>query len=393
MQKKAPVKEAHVHVENLVTRAGTLIGKLAIFLPSLGGGGAERVMVNLAHIFAERGFKVDIVLAEAEGPYLREVHPKVRVVNLRSTRVIFSLFGLMRYLRRERPQVLLSALEHTNVVALLAQRLSGVSVRTVVGVHNTLTRSTVNAQSLNVRSMPFWLWLSYPWAYAVTAVSEGVAKDLEHIVRLPREQVKVIYNPVVTPELLKKAHESLDTHPWFAANEPPVVLGVGRLTPQKDFPTLIKAFALVKHNLPARLMILGEGEDRPQLEVLVRDLGLEADVSLPGFVDNPFKYMRHAGVFVLSSLWEGLPTVLIEALASGATVVSTDCPSGPMEILEAGRWGRLTPVGDVAALAQAIQEALTDPNDSKEEAVQRARDRFGLNEVADRYLEVLFDAG
>jgi glycosyltransferase involved in cell wall biosynthesis len=198
------------------------------------------------------------------------------------------------------------------------------------------------------------------------------------------EKIKVIYNPVITPELFAKAEEPLD-HPWFRPGEPPVVLGVGRLTQAKDFPTLIRAFALVRKERPARLMILGEGEERPKLEALVRELGLEEDVALPGFVGNPYKYIARAGVFVLSSAWEGLPTTLVEALALGTPVVSTNCKSGPEEILEEGRWGRLVPVGNIEELAKAIGESLSMPRLLNGGAL----DRFRVDIVVDRYLEVM----
>lgn len=331
--------------------------RIAFFLPSLGGGGCERAMLNLAHGFAERGWAVDIVLAKGEGPYLRQVQSGVRVVDLGASRVLTSLPGLVRYLRHERPRALLSAIDHANVVALWAQKLAGVPVRVVASVHSTPSRAAVNARNLRARLMPYWVRPFYPWAYAVVAVSKGVAEDLIRVTGLPREKVKVIYNPVVTPELFAKAKEPLE-HPWFAPDEPPVVLGVGRLTAAKDFPTLIRAFALVRRERPARLVILGDGEERPKLEALVRELRIEADVLLAGFVDNPYKYMRRAGVFVLSSQWEGLPTVLIEAMALGTPVVATDCPSGPREILEEGRWGKLVPPGNPEKLARGILEAL-----------------------------------
>jgi glycosyltransferase involved in cell wall biosynthesis len=175
--------------------------------------------------------------------------------------------------------------------------------------------------------------------------------------------VQVIYNPVITPAVLAMAGRQPD-HPWYASGQPPVVLGVGRLTPQKDFRTLVRAFAQVRRGRPARLMILGEGEERPRLEALADELGVRADVAMPGFRDDAIACMAHSAVFVLSSVFEGLPTVLIEALAAGTRVVSTDCPSGPREILQGGRLGALVGVGDVAGLAAAIVEALDRPSDA-----------------------------
>ena len=364
-------------------RAGEKM-KLALFLPSLRGGGAERVMVNLAQGFVERGLQVDLVLAKAEGSYLSQVPPEVRVVDLGARRVLYSLPGLVRYLRQERPQAMLSALNHANIVAIWAKMLARVKMRLVVAEHNTLSRSTENAPSVRAKFMPFLIKAFYPYADAVVAVSRGVAEDLIARTGLPAEKIKVIYNPVVTPELFTKAEEPLD-HPWFRPGEPPVILGVGRLTKQKDFPTLIRAFALVRKERLARLMILGEGEERPNLEALVRELGLEEDVALPGFVENPYKYMKRAAVFVLSSRWEGFGVVLVEAMALGTPVIATDCPSGPAEILEDGRWGRLVPVGDHKALAEAILQVLKE---EKVGASARAL-MFSVERILKEYTNVL----
>ena len=359
--------------------------KVALFLPSLRGGGAERVMVNLARGFSEKGLDVDLVLAKAEGPYLSQVPPEVRVIDLHSSRVLASLPHLVRYLRRERPQAILSAMDHANIVAIWARKLARVQSRVVVTVHNTLSRATTNSSNFRGRLMPRLIRIFYPWADAVVAVSGGAAEDLAKTTGLPQERIQVIYNPVVTPEILEKAEEPLN-HPWFAPGEPPVILSVGRLTKQKDYPTLIRAFALVRQERPARLMILGEGEERPKLEALVRELGLDDDVSLPGFVDNPYAYMARSAVFVLSSVWEGLSNVLIEAMAVGTPVVSTDCPSGPAEILERGEWGRLVPIGDVEEMATAIIATLNDPNHPD---VSKRAQHFGVEKSVQAYLDVL----
>ena len=359
---------------------------IALFLPSLRGGGAEKVMVNLALGFVEQGLKVDLVLAKAEGPYLSRVPEEVRVVDLGARRVLYSLPGLVRYLRRERPQAMLSALNYANIVAIWAKLLARVQTHLVVSEQNTLSCSTQNASSVRVKLLPLLIKIFYPYADAVVAVSHGVAEDLITMTGLPMEKVKVIYNPVITPELFVKAEEPLD-HPWFRPGEPPVVLGVGRLTKQKDFPTLIRAFALVRKERPARLMILGEGEERPKLETLARELGIEEDFVLPGFVENPYKYMKRASAFVLSSRWEGLPAVLIEALALGVPVISTNCPSGPAEILEHGKWGCLVPVGEPHLLARAILEILQ--NDVRIPSHKTAWERFSKENAVIAYLQVL----
>lgn len=331
--------------------------RLAILVPDMTPGGAEHATLNLVQGVARRGYTVDLVLARAVGSLLAEVPESVRVVDLKASRALASLPALVRYLRRERPHTLYSVLNHTNIVALWARRLAGVPTRAVVSVRNTLSSSAQHASSWGGRLMPQLIRSFYPWADRIVTVSKGVADDLAQVTGIPRERIQAIYNPVVTPKLREKARAPLD-HPWFSPGEPPVVLAVGRLTAQKDFPTLIRAYALARQARLARLLILGQGTERPALEALISSLGLEQDVSLPGFVPNPYPYMTRASLFVLSSRWEGLPGVLIEALYCGPPLIAADCPSGPREILADGKYGQLVPVGDAAALAQAIETAL-----------------------------------
>lgn len=232
---------------------------------------------------------------------------------------------------------------------------------------------------------PFVARVLFPYAEKIVAVSRGVAEDASTFLGLPRDRMNVIYNPVVRPELFDQAKLPID-HKWFQAGEAPVLIAIGRLTLPKDFPTLIRAFALVSSKRPARLLIFGEGEERPALESLVRDLNLEDSVMLPGFVDNPYAYLARARMFVLSSLYEGLPTALIEALALGKSIVSTDCRSGPREILNNGAYGRLVPVGNVEALADAIQDELEEgPRDLPEDVCRMFTEESAVN----KYLELM----
>ena len=335
-------------------------GTIAFFLPSLVGGGAERVVVNLMQGITERRIPVDLVLAAAEGPLLDQLPSSVRLVDLRAPRVLRSLLPLAGYLRRDRPRVLISSMGHANLVALWAGKLALGRTPIVVIEHNTLSQESQNERRLAGRIWPQLLRTFYPWATSVVAVSRGAADDLARTSGLPRDRIEAVYNPVITSTTTALAGQVPD-HPWFAPGQPPVVLGVGRLTRQKDFSTLLRAFAEVRRRREARLIILGEGEERPAIEALAHELGLAEDVALPGFRENALAYMAGSAVFALSSAWEGLPTVLIEALSAGARVVSTDCPSGPREILQEGRLGALVPVGDHAALAAAILDALARP--------------------------------
>lgn len=362
-------------------------GKIALFLPSLEGGGVRRVMVNLARGFVEHGHPVDFVLGRAAGPYLQWLPPQVRVVDLGAKRLLFAFPALVRYLRRERPAGLLAAMDHVNVVAAGARLLSGAPTRVVVSVHGVASREfRESSRGRHRYAVPLLARLLYRRADAVVAVSRGVAGDLAACVGIPRERIRVIYNPVLTPEFWDRAAQAVG-HPWFAPGKPPVVLSVGRLTPEKDFPTLLRALVYLRRKREARLVILGEGGERPRLEALAREWGLETVVDLPGFVDNPYAYMARAGVFALSSVREGFGNVLVEALAAGVPVVATDCTGGPGEILDRGRYGRLVPVGDPEALAAALGEALDHPRESSRRQ-ERARE-FTLERAVPQYLEVL----
>jgi glycosyltransferase involved in cell wall biosynthesis len=339
------------------------------------------VIVNLVQGIVQRGEPVDLVLAVAEGVFLDQLPRQARVVDLRAGRLIGSLVPLIRYLRRERPRVLISSMSHANLVALWAAKLTRRATPVMVTVHNTMSASTGSNGGLERRLLRSF----YPWATWIVAVSRGAADDLARTTGVPRSRVEVVYNPVITPAVLALAQRPPD-HPWYAPGGPPVILGVGRLTRQKDFFTLLQAFAELRRRRCARLIILGEGEDRPALEALVAELGLHDDVSLPGFRDNAPAYMARSALFVLSSAWEGLPTVLIEALAAGTQVVSTDCPSGPREILQEGRLGALVPGGDAPALASAMERAL-DQTDAP--LPSEALTPFTLDAAVDHYLRLI----
>ena len=358
---------------------------VALFVRSLYGGGAERVLVTLAQGFVERGLKVDLVLARAEGHYLKEVHPEVRIVDLKSQWVPSSLPAIVKYLRQNRPSTLLAALHYPCEIALWAKRLAGVPTRIIVSEHNTLSLEAASIPQVSVHLTPLAARLFYPWADGIVAVSQGVATDLAQITRLPADRIQVIYNPVIVPQLFTLAKEPID-HPWFKPGEPPVVLGVGRLYPQKDFPTLIRAFAQARQVRPARLMILGDGPEREQLTALIEELGLTDSVALPGFIQNPYPYMAKASVFVLSSAWEGLGNVLIEAMAVGTPVISTNCESGPAEILDQGKHGFLAPVGDSQAIAESILSVLAGHARTIETSWL---DQFTAETCVQKYLDVL----
>ena len=338
----------------------TLLPKISLFIADMGGGGAERVFVNLAKAFSERGYPVDLVVGTLRGAaYLDDLPTQVRIVDLKMSRMALGGPKLIRYLRRERPAAVLATRIHSNCLAVLAQRFARVDTRVVVRESNMVAPDLLKLNQIKRRVMACFIRYCYPRSDSVIAVSRGVARELNRSFGVRDEKLRVIYSPIISEGLLKKAAEPVD-HDWYKEGQPPIVLTVGRLTAQKSQETLIRAFARVREKTKARLIILGEGEKRAELETLVSRLGLTADVSLPGFKENPFAFMAGARLFVLPSAWEGLPGVLIQALGCGCPVVSTDCPSGPREILQDGRFGRLVPVGDDTAMAEAILQILTE---------------------------------
>ncbi|HAZ41706.1 MAG TPA: glycosyl transferase [Methylococcaceae bacterium] len=362
---------------------------LALFVSFSGTGGVERVTLNLLQgLSQEPDVRIDLLLVVARrGTPPVIPWPNIRVINLGVRHSQMAIPALIRYLRSEQPDVLMVAKDRAIRTAIVAHAIARVKTRLVGQLH-------MNMQGF-LKSKSGWTrwtrlapmrWL-FPSLNKIIGVSEGVVEDTIEITGMPRQRVIAIRNPVITPELAVMAQED-PAHPWFK-EAIPVVLGAGRLTPEKDFPTLIRAFARLREQRAARLMILGEGPLEASLRELTRTLGIEADVDFPGFTPNPFAYMQRAALFVMSSAWEGSGNVLVEALALGTPSVSTDCPFGPRETLADGRYGSLVPVGDDAALAMAMASTLADPLPA--ETLKEAVREFEMGFSARRYLDVLFE--
>jgi glycosyltransferase involved in cell wall biosynthesis len=361
--------------------------RLAVLVASLAQGGVGKMRTHLINRFSELGYQVDLLVGDPESPYMDRLHPEVRVIDLGTSNAITGVPALARYLWREKPGTLLTQRIRVNVLALRARQLARSKTKVFV-TSNTNISSQLESMRPDKREKQLALLRKYyPRNDGIMAVSLGVAEDTAKIIGIPLEKIRVIHNPVVTPELETLAAIRPD-HPWFApGEETPVFLGIGRLEPQKDFPNLIRAFALVRQTLPSRLMILGEGALRPSLQALADELGVGQDLAMPGFVKNPYQYMRAAQVFVLSSRWEGSPNGLTEALAVGTPVVATNCPNGPYEILQAGKYGLLVPMSDPKALADAMLETLRDPHDS--DYLRNGVARYSVNNSAREYLAAM----
>ncbi len=345
-------------------------------------GGAERVALNLCKGFVNCGYDVDLVLVEATGDLLSEVPEDVSIIDLKSSRVLTSLPPLRRYLSSQQPDVLYSMMTEPNVAAIAAHYFTKADTKLIISEHNTLS---ISAESIKDQLIMRIAANVYPIADHVVAVSEGVRRDLYANTRLTSGTVSMIYNPIDVDAIRRQAVDQ-NEHKWLIDDSYHVVLSGGRHETQKGFDTLLKSFARFEQD-NLRLILFGKGPETESLKNRTAALGIEDRVHFPGFVKNPYSYMAAADVFVLSSKYEGFGLVLLEAMACGCPVVSTDCKSGPAEILEDGKYGPLVSVDDDAALAAATKEVLRDPINS--EMLQARVDDFHIDTVISQY-ELLF---
>lgn len=359
---------------------------LAILASFSGAGGVERMLVNLLEGFAAQGVTVDLLLIKARGPHLARIPRTVNIIRLPSEHAYLNAWAIARYLRRTPPAALLAAKHRALLTAVWARALARSPVRIVGRLGTTVSGALATKGPLRRAIWHVPMRAFYRRADAVIAVSQGVADDVLAITGLPAAHVPVVRNPVITPDLERLAQEPVQ-HFWFAPGEPPVILGIGRLTEQKDFATLLRAFAIVRRARACRLMILGEGRQRARLGALAQQLGISAHVALPGYAANPYSYLRRARLFVLSSAWEGSPNALTEALALGIPSVATDCPSGPRELLAGGEYGPLVPIGDASALAAAMLGALDAPRPPQ--LLKHAVAEYNRDASARAYLNIL----
>lgn len=365
--------------------------RLSLYIPNLNTGGAQRVILNLADGFEAKGYDVDIVLNQGGGRFCSKVPDGVSLITLDSEGtlpIVSEGRELADYLREHEPDVLFSALSHANIVALLAsKRLRTVDTKVVVSNH--CPSKFYYRKHAKARVTRRLVSLTYRWADNIITVSKGAAEDLYRVAGIPRERIQPVYNPVVTDELRHQAQEEVN-HDWLSGDEP-VVLAMGGMeghrSKQKNFDLLLDAFAQVRTEQAAKLIILGKGEDRNRLQDRTAELGIADDVDFPGFVENPFPYMRNSSAFALPSRYEGFGNVIVEAMACGCPVVSTDCLSGPAEILDYGKYGELVPVEDAQSMANAISETLDNPH--KANVLQNRASVFSLENQIDNWEDAI----
>jgi glycosyltransferase involved in cell wall biosynthesis len=358
--------------------------RLLFYVPSLAAGGAEMVVVTLANGFLHPAVEVHLVVHDGRGPLRSQLDERVRVHDLNVSRTATALLPLVRLLRELQPTALISALDITNITALIARSLARVSCRTILSVHTMVSTRIRHAGTWQLRTARHVLPVMYRRADAIVAVSDRVADDLASIARLPRSRITRIYNPL-RPDVPERALEPVD-EAWFD-HDIPVLVAVGRLVAAKDYPTMLRAVALLRQNRNVRLLILGDGPERDRLTRLSESLGLADCVRFLGFVSNPYPYMRRASAFVLSSAWEGFGMVLVEALACGTPIVSTDCDAGPAEILANGKFGRLARTGDPVSLATEIAATLEDNHDPT--ALKERAQMFSIENTLAHYRQLV----
>lgn len=364
--------------------------RIACFFSTSGHSGVDRAAKHLIPALARRGYEVDLLKVRRHGPDLPEVPAGVRVIDLGSRHTYACLPAVVRYLRRERPAVLLSDKDRVNRTALFARGIARIGQQ--VPTRLVFSSGTTISIDLATRG-PLERWVQrhsmgrlYPFAEQVIVTSAGVADDMAAYTGLARDRIRVVPSPVV-PEVLFSTTLPRPDHPWLGDPAVPLILSAGELCERKGFDTLLRAFARVHAQRPCRLLILGRGGAREELLRLAERLGVARDFALPGYVPEPYAFMAHADLFAFTSRWEGLGFVLIEALAVGTPVVATDCPSGPREVLHNGRYGPLVPVDDDAALAAALIATLDAPLPA--EHLREAARPYGIEAATDAYLDAM----
>ncbi|MGM0843665.1 MAG: glycosyltransferase [Bacillota bacterium] len=361
---------------------------VCFFIPTLGFGGIEANTIRLAKAFVNDNYNVEIIVSNLKNDdYLLRVPSEVKIIDLKCSKIFNCLPNLIRYVNKRKPKALISASEGANIVAAFAKLFIREHTKVIISIRTHLSTEYKHISNKKKKLFPMLSRLIYPKVDSIVAVSNGVAKDASSFLKIPFTKINVIYNPIIDYSIKELMQEN-PNHPWLEEKKDHfVILGAGRLTKQKDFTTLIKAFYEVRKHVSVKLIIVGEGEEREKLKLLAQELNVYGDIDLVGFVQNPYSYMKCSDLFVMSSAWEGFGNVLVEAMATGTNVVSTDCPSGPSEILDNGTYGQLVETKDIEGLSKSIIDALQNPL-SKEVLIERANS-FTVKATLDKYKRII----
>ena len=358
---------------------------ITLTAPSLEGG-IGRNVVNLASCWVEKGFHVNLIIDKVKNQNFKRMPDSVKILETRSSHPITALPWLVGYLRKHRPSALLTPVPRHTAWAIRARFVSRVPIRIAANVHNNYLESLSRLNLSKQRSRTKLLRRFYPLCDAIIPVSKGAAKAFSELTHIGLERLTPLPNPVLPLQFEKLAAETVE-HPWFQYSEPPVIIWVGRLEPQKELGVLLNAFENIRMYRACRLVIIGDGSEGPNLALQAKKSPFSADIQFLGEKSNPYCFVKRSAVLVLSSRFEGFGNVLVEAMALGTPVASVDCPSGPSEILQAGKLGPLTPVGDAMALARGIEQCLTSPISPIK--LKEAAKPYYASEAAEKYLQVM----
>jgi len=354
---------------------------ISIIIPDFSGGGAEKVMITLVNSFNSQGYNVDLVVFNKRGEFLCDVHHEINIVDLSSERALFSIYSLVRYINNKRPEVVLSALTHVNIISIIAKIFSKVDFKLVISEHAVVSTISNNAKGLREKLFPFFMRVFYRFSDEIVVVSNAVSNDVARITGLDSKKITTIYNPIDIERINNNVKKS-----YTIKKSNYQIIGIGRFSPEKDFITLIKAFYYVQKKIDACLVLLGEGDEYSKIKQCIQKYELDNSVSMRGFIERPEQYIKQSDVLCVSSISEGFGNVIVEALALGVPVVSTDC-GGPREILEDGLYGKLVPIGDYKKMAQEIIQTITSCRGVP--PITNLENRFGLSTISSKYLEVL----
>lgn len=363
------------------------ICSVLIYQPRMCPGGAQRITLTLLDNLDREKYRPILVVRRSEGEWMSAIPPDVPVYSL-DVRVRFAWYRFAKLLKRLDPDIVLSMSSTGNLTASAAHFVARVRAPLIVAEHNTFSE-VWRRKRLKFVLLKGIKKALYRNATRILAVSHGVAEDLVRTIGVPRDRLVVIHNPIVEEKLESLAEENVD-HPWFNDGVP-LIVAAGRLVDQKDYPMLLEAFQKLRHRTMARLVILGEGDLQVFLRERARELGIDDDVAFLGFVPNPYRYMKRSSVFALSSRWEGFGNVIVEAMACSVPVVSTDCPSGPSEIITDGKDGFLVPVGDASSMARVLEQLLENPELRArigKEGCRRSRD-FSVQAAINSYQDLM----
>lgn len=361
--------------------------QIVFLIPSFSTGGAERNVIHVANKLSKEGVNIQFIVINSSGELRNTLNTDINVISLNSSRMSMAIPKLTRLLNKDRPEVIMSTLTQASLALMIARFFLDYKPKIILRVECVLSKMINDEKHNNIFFHLFPLLIRHLFKQAnwLIAISKGVKEDLETTFGIKRDIIRVIYNPAIPENLTELAQQQVD-HEWYANKILPVIIAVGRLTKQKSFDTLIKAFERVNLKCKARLVILGDGPERKRLEQMTEELKISESVWMPGIVQNPYKYIKKSDVFVLSSVYEGFGNVLAEALACKISIVSTDCKSGPAEILNYGKYGRLVTVLDHTAMSDAILQALNDKTYVIDDVWL---EHFTVNTVSSQYYKLL----